>query len=254
VRRFLLIIIAIFLVILSTRLPILKTQIGSEDYYFKDVFGFVYARHGNCGLLGGCTYWDVPLYGVHASFFEVLEYNGHGCSNVYAKTPNSVYYYGEKQPQVKDPKTFEILNITYAKDSAGVYKLCRLEPTDDDASSFVLIGPACSKSSTQVTCLGGVVEGADPATFAHIWRGYYRDKDRLYLLGMELKGLDPNTFKLLSWGYAEDTNGIYFIDENYKTYNKVTNADKATFEVMENYSARDSKRMYRKGLEVEKTE
>lgn len=125
-KRILLVIFLLAAYVLLLRSPILKTKIEGNNFYYRDVLGFVYMRHSSCGWVGSCTYWGSPLLGTHSITFKLLKYNGLECLDAYAKTTNAVYYLGDKQ-QIKDPATFELINNMYAKDSESVYKLCYLE-------------------------------------------------------------------------------------------------------------------------------
>jgi len=173
------------------------------------------------------------------------------CLDAYAKTGNSVYYFGKKQSQIKDPQSFEIVNNIYAKDSKSVYKLCNLEPLgNDDASTFKTVGTVCSKSSSSVYCYSKPVLNADPATFENVWGGYYRDKYHVYYFGKVLEGINPSTFELLSWGYMKDGSELYFFDENKQLLSKLVNPDKDSFEVLTNYYAKDKFNFYKRGVIV----
>ncbi len=239
--------------ILLLRLPILKTKIQGNNFYYKDVLGFVYMRHSSCGWIGPCSYWDSPILGAHSFTFKPLIYNGLDCLDAYAKSTNTVYYLGNKQ-QIKDPATFELINNMYAKDSKSVYKLCNLEVLNDtDPNQFQLIGPVCSKSPTSVYCFEKEVVNADASSFEHVWRGYYKDKSHVYYLGEPLNEVDPNTFELLSWGYFKDKNNIYFFDESIKDLVKVQRVDTSTFMVLTEMYAKDSVNVFKKGIVLPST-
>lgn|GEM_PF-4832402 len=249
-KRLLLIAVLLILYSVLLRLPILKTKIDGNDFYYKDVLGFVYVRHSSCGWIGSCRHWDSPILGVHSFTFKPLKYNGSGCLDAYAKTADAVYYFGNKQP-IKNTAAFELINDMYAKDSESIYKLCDLELMNStDANQFQLIGPICAKSSTRVYCFQKEVVNADAGSFEHIWRGYYRDKYHVYYLGKTLDVIHPSTFELLSWGYIKDESALYFFDENKLLLSKLVNHDKDSFEVLTNYYAKDRFNVYKSGVVV----
>lgn len=253
-KRIFIVVLLLVAFFLFLRLPILKTEVEGNSFYFKDILGFVYIRHSSCGWLSPCTYWDSPILGTHSITFKPLKYNGLECLDAYAKTNNAVYYLGNKQ-QIKDPETFELINNMYAKDSKGVYRLCDLEVlSNSDPKQFQLIGPICSKSSTSVYCFKKEVSDADASSFEHIWRGYYKDKNHVYYSGEVLNDVDPITIELLSWGYFKDKNNIYFLDENTKELIKIQEADINTLQVLTEMYARDTTHVFKNGIVLPKTD
>lgn len=253
-KRVVFCILLLILYFLLLRLPILKTKVDENNFYHKDILGFIHIRHSSCGWIGPCTYWDTPLIGVHSLTFKTLKYSGLDCLDAYAKTNSTVYYLGERQNQIVDPPTFELLNNSYAKDSKNVYELCDLKVVDETVSDdFQLIGPACSKSTTSVYCFQKEIEGADTKTFNHVWRGYYKDKNHIYHVGVVLEGIDPNTFTTLSWGYIRDDNNIYYFDEDSKEMIKLTDLDDSSFEILTNGYAKDINQVYLKGERLPNT-
>lgn len=118
---------SLFLIFILSKLPILKTQVNGNDFYYKDVLGFIYTRHSSCGLFGPCLSWDKPLIGVRSNNFTVLKYTGIECLDAYAKSNTAVYFMGKRQPQISDPATFKIVDNRYATDAQNTYKLCYLD-------------------------------------------------------------------------------------------------------------------------------
>ena len=247
-RRIIVVNLVLLVYILLLRLPILKTKVDENNFYYKDFLGFIHTRHSSCGWIGPCIYWDTPLIGVHSLTFHTIKYHGLDCLDTYAKTKSAVYYLGEKQNQIVDPPTFELLNNSYAKDSKNVYELCDLKVMNEIVSdNFQIVGSVCSKSNTSVYCFKREVEGADAETFNHVWRGYYKDKNHVYHLGMALEGIDPNTFATLSWGYIKDGNNIYYFDEDRKELTKLINVKTNGFEVLTKGYAKDTNQVFLKG-------
>ena len=253
-RRFLLIVTFLIFYVLFLRLPVLKTKVQGNNFYYRDLLGFIYTRHSSCGWIGPCSHWDVPLLGIHSFTFKTLKYSGLDCLDAYAKSNTALYYLGEKQHQVKSPATFELMNNMYAKDSANVYKLCELEVLNiAEPDRFITVGPVCSKSTTSVYCFQKEVENADINSFEHVWRGYYKDKNKIYFLGKPLGEIDPDTFELLSWGYLKDKNAIFFLDENAKELTELKSADKTTFKVLTEMYAVDASHVFKSGIVLSHT-
>ena len=253
-KRIILLVALVTFLAVARRLPILKTKIGTNDFYYKDMLGFVYTRRSSCGWIGPCTYWDVPLWGTHSLTFRTIKYDGPDCLDTYAKTNKAVYYLGKKQTQVKDPKSFNLISNFYARDSLSVYKLCDLEPlVEDKVETFETVGPVCAKSLSSVYCFDKIVRKADPQTFEHIWRGFYKDRNHVYNLGQVLEGIDPSTFEILSWGYIKDAQEIYFFDESAKLLTRLDSVDINNFEVLTQAYAKDQFRVYKEGKVLEGT-
>jgi hypothetical protein len=253
--KLLIALISVISLILLLRSPILKAQMGKSEVYYRGPLGFVYTRNTNCGWIGRCSHWDTPVWGIHSITFELLENNKPGCHNALAKTKNAVYYYGKKKHQVADPKTFTLVNTYHAKDSQNVYNLCDLtKVTGETPEKLVSVGVICEKGNTSVYCGGKKVAGADPKTFEHIWRGFYRDAKRVYHLGVPMENLDPKTFKALTWGHVKDINGIYFFDETLKELTKIEGVDTNTFEITQKYYSKDRFNTYFKGERVTDTQ
>lgn len=250
-RRLLIVVFLLFFYFLLLRLPLLKTKLNENNFYYKDLFGLVHIRHSSCSWFGPCTYWDTPILGTHSLTFTPLKYSGLVCLDAYAITKNNVYYLGKKQHQVKDPSTFELINNFYAKDSKTVYELCELNVLSSvESDGFQIIGPVCARDPTFVYCFQKGVENADAETFKHVWRGYYKDKKHVYHLGNVLEGVDPNTLELLSWGYFRDSNGIYYLNENTQILTKLITANKDGFMVLTNGYAKDVTQVFKDGAVV----
>lgn len=249
-KRFLWIFLILVGYLLFLKLPVLKNQVNESKFYYKDILGFVHKRHSSCGFLGPCISLDSPIFGAHSKAFKLINYQGLECLDAYAKSINSVYYLGKKRKQVTDPKTFELLNNYYAKDSENAYRLCDLEVIKDvTAPDFNLVGSVCAKDLNAVYCFRNQIVGADATTFEHFHRGYYRDKAHVYYLGKLLEDVDSESLVLLGWGYLTDEDEVYFLSESSKTLIKMEEVDRLSFEVLEDGYAQDVNRKYRNGVE-----
>ena len=181
---------------------------------------------------------DEKIGGADANSFIALDKE-----NGYAKDKNSVYYFGQKV-EGGNAKTFEVISDgEYSKDDKNVY------------------------------ASGEIIKGADPKTFREFPEtSYSRDKNNLYYYfgedkflgkivennfeflnhyivrnGNELKLKDAKKFKLIKNShimftsssiivYGKDDENVYVVtpDDASENTRIIENADKDTFEVMEN--------------------
>jgi hypothetical protein len=110
-----------------------------------------------------------------------------------------------------DAKTFEIIQLGYAKDAQHVFVAGRLLP-GSDAATFAPIGERYyAKDAGQVYYGANVLPGADPATFELVGSGdYTKDAVQVYYGGGVITGADPATFELVGSGaLARDKKDYY---------------------------------------------
>jgi len=140
-----------------------------------------------------------------------------------------------------------------------------------DIKSFEVLGYGYAKDKNFAYYQDKQIWGSDPKTFEYLDGRYSRDKNTAYLNDEKLKGSDPSTFEYLDGGYAKDNNYIYYgnrvdlkITEGINTSNfkvlvnsiatdginiyedgkKVTFIDTDTFELINNYYAKDKNNYY----------
>ena len=168
-----------------------------------------------------------------------LEFAG-GYYSKYYKDKNNVYFMDNRDGKIKfkklsyvNPKTFEIVDNTFARDDKNLYLF-----------EYKL-------------------DGIDAKTFEKISSNIVKDKNGLYFLEdiekenenieiktrkINIKGLDLKTFEHIDDYYYKDKNNIYYdLDNNLY---KIKNADLATFEVLNSpysssiYFAKDKNNVY----------
>ena len=137
--------------------------------------------------------------------------------------------------KIKDvsPKGFEILDAKYVKDDKNLYKL------EDDLSSYFLSNEIKTKKVS--------IDGLDVKSFKVLennkdyYFNYYVDKSNVYLDKDNLEkitGADRNSFEILGYSIARDKNNVY------KKGEKLGNIDIASFKYFENGIAKDKNRVF----------
>ncbi|WP_315287676.1 DKNYY domain-containing protein [Leptotrichia massiliensis] len=168
-----------------------------------------------------------------------LEFAG-GYYSKYYKDKNNVYFMDNRDGKIKfkklsyvNPKTFEMVDNTFARDDKNLYLF-----------EYKL-------------------DGIDAKTFEKISSNIAKDKNGLYFLEdiekenenieiktrkINIKGLDLKTFEHIDDYYYKDKNNVYY--ESYNNLYKIENADLATFEVLNSpysssiYFAKDKNNVY----------
>ena len=137
--------------------------------------------------------------------------------------------------KIKDvsPKGFEILDAKYVKDDKNLYKL------EDDLSSYFL--------SSEIKTKKVSIDGLDVKSFKVLennkdsYFDYYVDKSNVYLDKDNLEkitGADRNSFEILGYSIARDKNNVYNKGE------KLGNIDIASFKYFDNWIAKDKNRVF----------
>ena len=151
-----------------------------------------------------------------------LEFAG-GHYSKYYKDKNNVYFMDNRDGKIKfkklsyvNPKTFEMVDNTFARDDKNLYLF-----------EYKL-------------------DGIDAKTFEKISSNIVKDKNGLYFLEdiekenenieiktrkINIKGLDLKTFERIDDYYYKDKNNIYY--ESYNNLYKIENADLKTFEILD---------------------
>ena len=151
-----------------------------------------------------------------------LEFAG-GHYSKYYKDKNNVYFMDNRDGKIKfkklayvNPKTFEMVDDTFARDDKNLY------------------------------IFEYRLDGIDPKTFKKLSYEMVKDKNGLYFLEdiekenenieikvrkLNIKGLDLKTFEHIDGDYYKDKNNVYYkLDDNFY---KLENADLKTFEILD---------------------
>ena len=137
--------------------------------------------------------------------------------------------------KIKDvsPKGFEILDAKYVKDDKNLYKL------EDKLSSYF--------SSNEIKTKKVSIDGLDVKSFKILennkdsYFDYYVDKSNVYIDKDNLEkitGADRNSFEILGYSIARDKNNVYNKGE------KLGNIDIASFKYFDNWIAKDKNRVF----------
>ena len=151
-----------------------------------------------------------------------LEFAG-GHYSKYYKDKNNVYFMDNRDDKIKfkklayvNPKTFEMVDDTFARDDKNLY------------------------------IFEYKLDGIDPKTFKKLSYRMVKDKNGLYFLEdiekenenieikvqkLNIKGLDLKTFEHIDGDYYKDKNHVYY--ESYNNLYKIENADLKTFEILD---------------------
>ena len=151
-----------------------------------------------------------------------LEFAG-GHYSKYYKDKNNVYFMDNRDDKIKfkklayvNPKTFEMVDDTFARDDKNLY------------------------------IFEYKLDGIDPKTFKKLSYEMVKDKNGLYFLEdiekenenieikvqkLNIKGLDLKTFEHIDGDYYKDINYVYYESDN--NLYKIENADLKTFEILD---------------------
>jgi len=137
--------------------------------------------------------------------------------------------------KIKDvsPKGFEILDTKYVKDDKNLYKF------ETDSLSYF--------SSNEIKTKKVSIDGLDVKSFKVLennkdsYFDYYVDKSNVYIDKDNLEkitGADRNSFEILGYSIARDKNNVY------KKGEKLGNIDIASFKYFDNGIAKDKNRVF----------
>ena len=137
--------------------------------------------------------------------------------------------------KIKDvsPKGFEILDTKYVKDDKNLYKF--------ETDSFPYF------SSSEIKTRKVSIDGLDVKSFKVLennkdsYFDYYVDKSNVYIDKDNLEkitGADRNSFEILGYSIARDKNNVYNKGE------KLGNIDIASFKYFDNWIAKDKNRVF----------
>ena len=187
---------------------------------------------------------DEKILGADANSFIALDKE-----NRYAKDKNSVYYFGQKV-EGANPKTFEVISDgEYSKDDKNVYASGEIIKGADPKTFREFPETSYSRDKNNLyyyygedKFLGKIVEN----NFEFLDDFIIRNGNEIYFYGNKLKLKDAKKFKLIkNTGimttskiivYGKNDENVYVVtpDDAPGNIRIIENADKDTFEVMEN--------------------
>ena len=207
-----------------------------------------------------------------------LEFAG-GYYSTYYKDKNNVYFVDNRDDKIKfkklsyvNPKTFEMVDNTFARDDKNLY-LFEYKLDGIDAKTFEKISSNIVKDKNGLYFLEDIekenenieiktrkinIKGLDLKTFEHIDDYYYKDKNNIYYdldnNLYKIKNADLATFEVLNSPYSSS---IYFAKDKNNVYyqNKKINGIVADgFEQIQSNFIKDKNRLYKIDEDEEKNE
>ena len=188
----------------------------------------------------GEIYYEMPYFEVKskvkeadAKSFESFEDRNKTVMDSYYGKDNKNVYLLGKKLKNVSPKEFEILNEDYIKDDKNIYKV-KLE----EALFF---------SSNEINTKKISVDGLDVKTFRtlendkEIETNYFGDKNSVYYIYEnidKIKEADRNSFKILDYYIAKDKKNIYYKGK------KMENVDSESFKEFGSFIAKDKNRVF----------
>ena len=187
---------------------------------------------------------DEKILGADANSFIALDKE-----NGYAKDKNSVYYFGQKV-EGADPKTFEVISDgEYSKDDKNVYASGEIIKGADSKTFREFPETSYSRDKNNLYYYFGddkFLGKIDENKFEFLDDFIIRNGNEIYFYGNKLKLKDAKKFKLIkNTGimtiskiivYGKNDENVYVVtpDDASENTRIIENADKDTFEVMEN--------------------
>lgn len=187
---------------------------------------------------------DKKILGADANSFIALDKE-----NGYAKDKNSVYYFGQKV-EGADPKTFEVISDgEYSKDDKNVYASGEIIKGADPKTFREFPETSYSRDKNNLYYYYGedkFLGKIDENKFEFLDDFIIRNGNEIYFYGKKLKLKDAKKFKLIkNTGimttskiivYGKNDENVYVVtpDDAPGNIRIIENADKDTFEVMEN--------------------
>lgn len=191
--------------------------LNSDLNFIKDYKNVFYLDRAEDGI----TF--IPrVQNIEGVDIATLEFAG-GHYSKYYKDKNNVYFMDNRDGKIKfkklayvNPKTFEMVDNTFARDDKNLY------------------------------IFEYKLDGIDPKTFKKLSYRMVKDKNGLYFLEdiekenenieikvqkLNIKGLDLKTFEHIDDYYYKDKNNVYY--ESYNNLYKIENADLKTFEILD---------------------
>ncbi|WP_369717032.1 DKNYY domain-containing protein [Leptotrichia sp. HSP-536] len=198
-----------------------------------------------------------------------LEFAG-GHYSKYYKDKNNVYFMDNRDDKIKfkklayvNPKTFEMVDDTFARDDKNLYifeyKLDGIDPktfkklsyemVKDKNGLYFLEDIEKENENIEIKVRKLNIKGLDLRSFENIDDNYYKDKNNVYYKlddnFYKLENADLKTFKILDSSYTGY--GNFSKDKNYIYLNnkKLEGIDVKTFEKMQANLIRDKNDIYK---------
>ena len=198
-----------------------------------------------------------------------LEFAG-GYYSKYYKDKNNVYFMDNRDGKIKfkklsyvNPKTFEMVDDTFARDDKNLYifeyKLNGIDPktfkklsyeiVKDKNGLYFLEDIEKENENIEIKVRKLNIKGLDLKTFEHIDGNYYKDKNYVYYESdnnlYKIENTDLKTFEILDSSYTGYGNFSKDKDYIYLNNKKLEEIDAKTFEKMRANLIRDKNGIYK---------
>ena len=147
-----------------------------------------------------------------------------------------------------DVETFESIGFNLARDKDHVWWYGAILPNLDPRTFEMVREGFVWKDARQVWYQHEPIAGADPATFEHLARAFYRDARRVYWATTPLTGADPRTVRTFGdeSAYAADARSVWWAE------NRLEGPHAPSFEPIHRAVFRDRRGVYeRPGQPIE---
>ena len=207
-----------------------------------------------------------------------LEFTG-GHYSKYYKDKNNVYFMDNRDDKIKfkklsyvNPKTFEMVDDTFARDDKNLYifeyrldgidpktfKKLSYEMVKDKNGLYFLEDIEKDNENIEIKARKLNIKGLDLKTFEHIDGDYYKDKNNVYYESdnnlYKIENADLKTFEILDSSYTGYGNFSKDKDYIYLNNKKLEEIDAKTFEKMRANLIRDKNGIYKVEKDEEKHE
>ena len=238
--------------------------LNSDLNFIKDYKNVFYLDRAEDGI----TF--IPrVQNIEGVDIATLEFAG-GHYSKYYKDKNNVYFVDNRDGKIKfkklsyvNPKTFEMVDNTFARDDKNLY-LFEYKLDGIDAKTFEKISSNIVKDKNGLYFLEDIekenenieiktrkinIKGLDLKTFEHIDDYYYKDKNNVYYESdnnlYKIENADLKTFEILDSSYTGYGNFSKDKDYIYLNNKKLEEIDAKTFEKMRANLIRDKNGIYK---------
>jgi len=238
--------------------------LNSDLSFIKDYKNVFYLDRAEDGI----TF--IPrVQNIEGVDIATLEFAG-GHYSKYYKDKNNVYFMDNRDGKIKfkklsyvNPKTFEMVDDTFARDDKNLYifeyKLNGIDPktfkklsyeiVKDKNGLYFLEDIEKENENIEIKVRKLNIKGLDLKTFEHIDGNYYKDKNYVYYESdnnlYKIENTDLKTFEILDSSYTGYGNFSKDKDYIYLNNKKLEEIDAKTFEKMRANLIRDKNGIYK---------
>ena len=238
--------------------------LNSDLNFIKDYKNVFYLDRADDGIT-----FIPKIQNIEGADIATLEFAGGHYSNYY-KDKNNVYFMDNRDGKIKfkklayvNPKTFEMVDDTFARDDKNLYifeykldgidsktfKKLSYEIVKDKNGLYFLEDIEKENENIEIKVRKLNIKGLDLKTFEHIDGNYYKDKNYVYYESdnnlYKIENTDLKTFEILDSSYTGYGNFSKDKDYIYLNNKKLEEIDAKTFEKMRANLIRDKNGIYK---------